>query len=140
MKLVFFLHNGWGEGWGDRGYAWINEVTLQANLQAASLVDAEPWNPSSSNVPPRQERPAQCADGLLACGHRAEYSRRRFRHRYSLSLCPSGLLLCCALWGLRMFPAVVLDVVSVVAVSVEYGGARESLYRVRRLYERFTSR
>lgn len=61
----FLVHNSWGEGWGDRGYVWVHETTMQANLRAAYLVDAEPWDPSSSKVPPRQEQPSQCPDGLL---------------------------------------------------------------------------
>lgn len=61
----FLLHNSWGEAWGDRGYAWVHEKTLETNLTIAYLVDAEPWNPASSNVPPRQERLSQCSNGLL---------------------------------------------------------------------------
>lgn len=61
----FLLHNSWGEEWGDRGYAWVHETTLEGNLRAAYLVEAELWNPSWSKVPPRQELPSQCGDGLL---------------------------------------------------------------------------
>jgi len=61
----FLLHNSWGERWGDRGYAWVHETTLAATLRSAYLVDAELWNPSWSKVPPRQERPSQCSNGLL---------------------------------------------------------------------------
>ncbi|MCC6558669.1 MAG: hypothetical protein IT372_37515 [Polyangiaceae bacterium] len=61
----FLLHNSWGEAWGDRGYAWIHETTLMKNLDAAYTVEAEPWDPSRSRVPPRQEAPSQCAAGLL---------------------------------------------------------------------------
>ena len=61
----FLLHNSWGEAWGDRGYAWVHEKTLEMNLVAAYLVDAEPWNPSLGDVPPRQERLSQCSNGLL---------------------------------------------------------------------------
>lgn len=61
----FLLHNSWGEAWGDRGYAWVHEKTLEMNLVSAYLVDAEPWDPSSSYVPPRQERLVQCFNGLL---------------------------------------------------------------------------
>lgn len=61
----FLLHNSWSEAWGDRGYAWVHEKTLEMNLVAAYLVDAEPWNPSWSYVPPRHERPSQCFNGLV---------------------------------------------------------------------------
>jgi hypothetical protein len=61
----FLFHNSWGEAWGDRGYAWIHETTLMRNLTSAYTVDAEPWDPSWSKVPPRQENPSQCTTGLL---------------------------------------------------------------------------
>ena len=61
----FLLHNSWGEDWGDRGYAWVHETTLQRNILAAYTVEAEPWTPSWSKVPPRQETPSQCDAGLL---------------------------------------------------------------------------
>lgn len=61
----FLLHNSWGETWADRGYAWVHETTLQNNLRAAYLVEAELWNPAWGKVPPRQEQPSQCGDGLL---------------------------------------------------------------------------
>ncbi|MFO0757495.1 MAG: C1 family peptidase [Byssovorax sp.] len=62
----FLLHNSWGEGWAERGYAWIHETTLRENLQAAYIVDAEPWNPSGNQVPPRTETPSACSAGLIA--------------------------------------------------------------------------
>jgi hypothetical protein len=62
----FLIHNSWGESWGERGYAWVHETTLTTNLQAAYVVDAEPWSPSSSRVPPRQSAPSQCPEGTLA--------------------------------------------------------------------------
>lgn len=61
----FLLHNSWGERWGERGFAWVHEQTLEKNLQAAYVVDAEPWDPSGGKVPPRQETPSQCDGGLL---------------------------------------------------------------------------
>lgn len=60
----FLLHNSWGERWGDRGYAWVHETTLLNNLRSAYTVDAEPIGPSP--VPPRNEKPTQCPDGLLS--------------------------------------------------------------------------
>jgi len=61
----FLLHNSWGERWGDRGYAWIHETTLEKNLYDAYVVEAEPWDPAWGNAPPRQESPSQCGGGLL---------------------------------------------------------------------------
>ena len=63
--VYFLLHNSWGEEWGDHGYVWVHETTLMKNLLAAYVVDAEPWDPSKSRVPPRQENPSQCGGGLL---------------------------------------------------------------------------
>jgi len=59
----FLLHNSWGERWGDHGYAWVHETTLLNNLHSAYTVDAEPIGPSP--VPPRNETPTQCPEGLL---------------------------------------------------------------------------
>lgn len=61
----FLLHNSWGETWGEGGYAWVHEKTLLLNLYAAYLVDAEPWDPRGSKVPPRQPNPSQCGAWLL---------------------------------------------------------------------------
>jgi hypothetical protein len=59
----FLLHNSWSKQWGDDGYAWIHESTLMKNFNSAYTVDAEPIGPSK--VPPRNENPTQCPEGLL---------------------------------------------------------------------------
>lgn len=61
----FLLHNSWGEGWGDGGYAWVHEKTLEMNTVAAYLVDAEPWEPPKNELPPRLTRPGQCLNGFM---------------------------------------------------------------------------
>lgn len=61
----FLIHNSWGEGWGDRGYVWVHETTLQKNIQAAYLVEAEPWNRQGGKTPSRPKAPSQCGTGLL---------------------------------------------------------------------------
>lgn len=38
----FLLHNSWGTGWGDGGYAWIHATTLEKHMKEALVVDAEP--------------------------------------------------------------------------------------------------
>lgn len=38
----FLLHNSWGKNWGDGGYAWIHETTLEKHLNEALVIDAEP--------------------------------------------------------------------------------------------------
>jgi hypothetical protein len=38
----FLLHNSWGAGWGDGGYAWIHETTLKAWGHESLVLDADP--------------------------------------------------------------------------------------------------
>jgi hypothetical protein len=38
----FLLHNSWGKAWGDSGYAWIHQTTLEKYLREALVIDAEP--------------------------------------------------------------------------------------------------
>jgi hypothetical protein len=40
--VYFLLHNSWGTGWGDGGYAWIHGTTLVDHLREALVIDAEP--------------------------------------------------------------------------------------------------
>ncbi len=38
----FLLHNSWGTGWGDGGYAWIHEATVAKWTREYLVMDAEP--------------------------------------------------------------------------------------------------
>jgi hypothetical protein len=41
--VYFLMHNSWGSGWGDSGYAWIHATTLTKHLREALVIDAEPY-------------------------------------------------------------------------------------------------
>ncbi len=62
----FLIHNSWGESWGDHGYVWVHETTLQKNIQAAYLVEAEPWIQLGGKALPHPKAPSQCGAGLIA--------------------------------------------------------------------------
>ena len=57
----FLLHNSWGTGWGDGGYAWLHEATLSMWVHEAVAVDAEPIEKDPSNRPRRKRGEVTCA-------------------------------------------------------------------------------
>ena len=48
----YLLHNSWGTGWGESGYAWIHENTLAKNIKYSYLVDVS--TPSGGGTKPNQ--------------------------------------------------------------------------------------
>jgi hypothetical protein len=74
----FLLHNSWGPGWGEKGYAWMTEIGLRSHLIDAEVVDAGGPVPTQPPPPPVA---ASCGSGTaidLATGKCA-------------ARCPSGL-------------------------------------------------
>ncbi len=51
-QLQFQIHNSWGKGWGEGGYAWISDNMVATQLRYAYRVRvADPKNPSPSPSP-----------------------------------------------------------------------------------------
>ena len=60
----FLIHNSWGPGWGDGGYAWMHEATLLAHMKEALVLDAEPLDAPSPR-PKRQRGETTCTGDLV---------------------------------------------------------------------------
>src|SRR5262249_49257529 len=57
----YLLHNSWGKGWGDGGYAWIHEGTLVKHMESPfGVVDVRPIDG------PRAHRGGRTCTGDLA--------------------------------------------------------------------------
>ncbi len=61
----FLAHNSWGSGWGDGGYVWIHEATLQAWTHETIAVDAEPIDRDPTSRPRRQRGETTCQGDLV---------------------------------------------------------------------------
>jgi hypothetical protein len=61
----FLAHNSWGSAWGDGGYAWIHEATLQRWAREVVAVDAEPIERDAASRPRRQRAQTTCAGALV---------------------------------------------------------------------------
>jgi Papain family cysteine protease len=59
----FLVHNSAGEKWGDKGYAWIHEATLKANLAHAFVVDARPTDAAKIKRKVHKAAPEACKAG-----------------------------------------------------------------------------
>jgi hypothetical protein len=59
----FLLHNSWGPGWGDGGYAWIHATTVMKHMREALVVDAEPVLKDAAKL--RRVRGAYTCDASL---------------------------------------------------------------------------
>jgi hypothetical protein len=54
-KRQFLVHNSWGTGWGDKGYAWINEGMINQFLDGAYKVVVA--SGKAPNPPPQPKPP-----------------------------------------------------------------------------------
>src|SRR5262249_12563265 len=56
----FLVHGSFGDGWGDKGYAWLHEATLKANLVRAFVVDTRPTDATKLKRKPPKSTDAKC--------------------------------------------------------------------------------
>ena len=61
----FLIHNSAGEKWGDKGYAWIHEATLKANLVHAFVIDARPSDAAKMKRKAHKPTPEPCKPGSI---------------------------------------------------------------------------
>ncbi|HSQ63042.1 MAG TPA: C1 family peptidase [Polyangiaceae bacterium] len=61
----FLLHNSWGTGWGDGGYAWIHEADVAQWTREYLVLDAEPELTGGKNQAARARGTTTCGPGLL---------------------------------------------------------------------------
>jgi hypothetical protein len=70
----FLMHNSWGAGWGDGGFAWLHEASLKAWGREALVLDAEPTAASAalaSTRPARARGEVTCPEGTAPDSIRA---------------------------------------------------------------------
>ncbi|HEX3343825.1 MAG TPA: C1 family peptidase [Polyangiaceae bacterium] len=67
----FLLHNSWGPGWGDGGYAWVHEATLHRWVRSVVAVDAEPLERGPGSRPRPKRAATTCAGDLVPDSIRA---------------------------------------------------------------------
>lgn len=62
-KLHYLMQNSWGKGWGEKGFAYIDEDTFNKNLRYAYVVDVDV--PKGTAPPPPQKLGQKCKKGLF---------------------------------------------------------------------------
>jgi hypothetical protein len=61
----FLLHNSWGTGWGDGGYAWIHEATIAKWTREYLIIDAVPEVRDAQQRPLRARGETTCTGDLV---------------------------------------------------------------------------
>ena len=67
----FLVHNSWGTGWGDGGYAWMHETTMRRWSLEVVAVDAEPLLRIPGSRRLRERAQTTCQAGLVPDSIRA---------------------------------------------------------------------
>jgi hypothetical protein len=95
----FLLHNSWGPGWGDGGYAWVHETTLRRWVRSVVAVDAEPLEREPGSRPRPRRAATTCAADLVPDSIRAtcapacpDHSPRHDGVCAVAGQCPSGFV------------------------------------------------
>ena len=76
-RTYFLLHNRWGTSWGDGGYAWMHEATLNLWAREVVAIDAEPLQRDAQSRPRRDRGTHGAPRGLCTGQHSAPRALRR---------------------------------------------------------------
>ena len=70
-STYFLVHNSWGTGWGDGGYAWMHETTMRRWSLEVVAVDAEPLLRIPGSRRLRERAQTTCQAGFVPDSIRA---------------------------------------------------------------------
>jgi hypothetical protein len=65
-ETYYLLRNSWGAKWGDDGYVWIHQATLDAHAgNRFAAIDAQPEGVADGGAPRRPHVPVMCPSGQV---------------------------------------------------------------------------